>query len=70
MFNKQNIRTPIEFVEKGSKEVPIAKISHEINGDTNFAITKPDKITARKVPVWCDVDHIAHFVALSELENQ
>lgn len=40
MFNKQNIRTPIEFVEKGSKEVPIAKISHEINGDTNFAITK------------------------------
>lgn len=37
---KKPIKQAIEFVEKGSVESPISTINREINGDTNFAITK------------------------------
>ena len=37
---KKPIKQAIDFVEKGSVESPISTIKREINGDTNFAITK------------------------------
>ena len=37
---EKKVQSPIEFVEKGSMESPIAKYEHEVNGEMNFAITK------------------------------
>lgn len=36
----------------------------------NFTITKPASNAPNIVPNWCEVDHKAHFVPLSVLENQ